>query len=122
MREQYSDHGGTPQDGPLELMSQFEWIINIIPGDSELWQQGYDVVEALRKQHGEGNVLVSLGALNSDSGEITRVPGKVGVFIRKGVDRPKRNAQPTAVSHSQVENQRPPRHCVGYRRDNLNKH
>jgi hypothetical protein len=69
------------------LRADYDWQINISTEDDGEYEQGLEVVEALKEQYGRDNVLVTGHVQDADTQELTRSPGKLGVFVRKGAPR-----------------------------------
>lgn len=77
------------QQDSEEFLRDWEWKINIAltSDDVQEAQRGFDIVRELKLQYGENNVLVLKRAYDADQDAVVdRVPGKLGVWVRKGVE------------------------------------
>jgi hypothetical protein len=71
-----------------ELMADYEWRFNIVndPNDP-LFESGLRLINTLRERYGYDNVITNLGAYDSDKNKLARIPGRLGVHVRKGATR-----------------------------------
>ena len=69
------------------LMIGYDWKINIpTDPDDPAYTEGLDMVSTLREQYGEENVLATRAAMDSDTAQLTKIPGRLGVFVRAGIE------------------------------------
>lgn len=76
-----------------ELACDYDWHLNISTDPSTLeFFRGLDVVKALRNRYHPHDVRVCPIVLDCDTLELTRVPGKMGIYVRKGAEETGRSA------------------------------
>lgn len=68
------------------LMVGYDWKINIpTDPDDPAYVEGLDMVTALRDQYGDENVIATQAAMDSDTTQLTKISGKLGVFVRTDI-------------------------------------
>ena len=69
------------------LMVGWDWKINIpVDPDDPDFVEGLDMVWALREQYGAKNVIANIAAMDSDTEQLAKIPGKLGVHVRTGCE------------------------------------
>jgi len=68
-------------------MIGYDWRINIpTDPDDPAYIEGLDTVAALRDQYGNGNVIATQAAMDSDIDQLRKVSGRLGVFVRTDIE------------------------------------